>query len=108
MRKKDLVSKALGLAIAGILAGGLAAAQSSTDKPKSPTAKPSADKNGCGGPNGCGTKASDTKAAASDKHVCKGMNACKGKGACKAGDQGCSGKNSCKGKGGCAVPPKKS
>ena len=108
MRRNDLVSKALGLAIAGILAGsGLVSAQSNTDKPKAPTAKPSGDdKHACGGPNGCGgaTKSSTGKSARGDKHVCKGLNTCKGKGGCQGGDHACAGKNSCKGKGGCEVP----
>ena len=87
MKKGDLTTKAIGLAIAGVLAGsGLAMA---APKLQSNSAKPS------------DQKASD-KAAASDKHVCAGKNSCKGKGGCKSGDAGCAGKNSCKGKGGCA------
>src|SRR5205807_9607176 len=93
MKKGDLTTKALGLAIAGVLAGGslVKAQQSSppsTDKDKKPAASDE--------------KAKDKAGATSDKHVCKGMNACKGMGGCKSGDNGCSGKNSCKGKGGCA------
>ena len=92
MKKGDLTTKAIGLAIAGVLAGsGLAKAMPA----KSGSAKTTA-----------GDEKADTKAA-SDKHVCKGMNSCKGKGGCKSGDAGCAGKNSCKGKGGCAVPVKK-
>ena len=94
MKKGDLTTKAIGLAIAGVLAGsGLAMA---TPAGKSDSAKQTAGDE----------KAKDTKAA-SDKHVCAGKNSCKGKGGCKAGDAGCAGKNSCKGKGGCAVPVKK-
>ena len=90
MKKGDLTTKAIGLAIAGVLAGsGLASATATS--PTSGSAKTTAGDQ----------KAKDTKAA-SDKHVCKGKNSCKGKGGCKTGDAGCAGKNSCKGKGGCA------
>ncbi len=89
MKKGDLTTKAIGLAIAGVLAGsGLAMALPSGEAKE---AKSAGDE-----------KAKDKKQASSDKHVCKGMNACKGKGGCKSGDAGCAGKNSCKGKGGCA------
>ena len=128
MKTNDLASKAIRLAVAGVLAGsGLALAQSAGNAPKTtpPAAK---DKSGCGGPNGCGSTSTSTKAAAKpDKHVCKGLNSCKGKGGCaskqlqhdckgmnacksqggcKSGENGCAGKNSCKGKGGCQVPVK--
>ena len=89
MKKNDLTNRAIGMAIAGVLAGaGLATAKapSTNDGAKAASTDQTA---------------KDTKAA-SDKHVCKGMNSCKGKGGCKAGDAGCAGKNSCKGKGGCA------
>ncbi len=90
MKKGDLTTKAIGLAIAGVLAGSrlATALQDSTAKPseKKPVS----------------TGEEKAKAAESDKHACKGMNACKGKGGCKTGDGGCAGKNSCKGKGGCA------
>lgn len=92
MKKGDLTTKAIGLAIAGVLAGsGLAMALPGTSTGEAKTA---------------GDEKAKDKQAASDKHVCKGMNACKGKGGCKSGDAGCHGKNSCKGKGGCAVPMK--
>jgi hypothetical protein len=92
MKKGDLTTNVLGLAIAGVLAGsGLAVArQDANTKP--------ADKK----PVTSGDEKAKDKSAASDKHVCKGQNACKGKGGCKTGDGGCAGKNSCKGKGGCA------
>ena len=96
MKKGDLTTNVLGLAIAGVLAGsGLALAKQDAAKP--------ADKK----PAATGGETAKDKAASSDKHVCKGQNACKGKGGCKSGDAGCAGKNSCKGKGGCAVPVKK-
>jgi hypothetical protein len=137
MKKGDLTTKAIGLAIAGILAGSrlATAVQDSAAKPadKKPVstgeekakdkAAPS-DKNACKGMNACkgkgGCKSGDGGcagknsckgkggcASADVKHSCKGMNACKGQGGCKSGDAGCAGKNSCKGKGGCAVPVKK-
>ena len=73
--------KAIGLAVAGVLAGsGLM------------TALPAG-----------GAKGDEKKG---ETHDCKGKNSCKSKGGCKTGDNGCAGKNSCKGKGGCAVPVK--
>ncbi len=93
MRKGDLKVKAIGLAVAGVLAG----SQLLSALPKN--ASKSGDKNGNAGEE---KGAKDKAGATSDKHVCKGQNACKGKGGCKSGDNGCAGKNSCKGKGGCA------
>jgi len=91
MKKGDLTVKAIGLAVAGVLAG----SQLLSALPKNESK--------AGGKNSSTNQdAKDKTAASSDKHVCKGMNSCKGKGGCKSGDNGCSGKNSCKGKGGCA------
>ena len=93
MKKGDLKVKALGLAVAGVIAGsGLMVAQQAGGTQGDEKKPASSDE-----------KAKDKAGAASDKHVCKGMNACKGKGGCKSGDNGCAGKNSCKGKGGCAT-----
>jgi hypothetical protein len=90
MKKGDLTVKALGLAVAGVLAGsGLMVAMPASSK--GDEKKPASN-----------DQSKDKAAAATDKHVCKGQNACKGKGGCKSGDAGCAGKNSCKGKGGCA------
>ena len=91
MKKGDLTTKAIGLAIAGVLAG-------STLMTALPTKGSGDEKKPATGDE----KAKDKATASSDKHVCKGMNSCKGQGGCKAGDAGCAGKNSCKGKGGCA------
>ncbi len=66
MKKGDLTTKAIGLAIAGVLAGsGLASAMVTAGAGTSAKAGDE--------------KAKDTKSA-SDKHVCKGMNSCKGTG----------------------------
>src|SRR3954468_11212399 len=96
MRKGDLTTKAIGLAIAGVFAGTRLAhaLQDATTKPADDKAKPAASED---------KSAKDKAQAPTDKHTCKGANSCKGKGGCKAGDNGCAGKNSCKGKGGCAV-----
>src|SRR5262249_48365098 len=136
MKKGDLTTNVLSLAIAGVLAGsGLALAKQDAAKlaEKKPAAgeektskdsKASSDKHVCKGQNACkgkgGCKSGDGGcagknsckgkggcASADVKHSCKGMNSCKGQGGCKTGDAGCAGKNSCKGKGGCAVPAKK-
>ena len=68
MKKGDLTTKAIGLAISGVLAGSglaLAAPQQST-----------------GSNATAGDQKANDKAAASDKHVCAGKNSCKGKGGC--------------------------
>ena len=71
MKKGDLTTNVLGLAIAGVLAGsGLALAKQDT--------KPADNKK----PVTSGDEKAKDKAASSDKHVCKGQNACKGKGGC--------------------------
>jgi hypothetical protein len=91
MKKGDLKVQAIGLAVAGVLAGSRLLSALPKDAAKGEGKKSSA-----------GDEKKDKAQASSDKHVCKGMNSCKGKGGCKSGDNGCSGKNSCKGKGGCA------
>jgi len=72
MKKGDVTTKAIGLAIAGVLAGSrlATAIQDTTTKPADKT-KPAA---------GEDKSAKDKTSASSDKHVCKGMNSCKGKG----------------------------
>ena len=136
MKKGDLKMKAIGLAVAGVLAGSrLMSAlpkddarsegkKSSAGDEKKDKAQASTDKHVCKGQNACkgqgGCKSGDAGcagknsckghggcASADVKHSCKGMNSCKGQGGCKSGDAGCAGKNSCKGKGGCAVPVSK-
>src|SRR5262245_37513617 len=133
MKKGDLTTKAIGLAIAGVLAGsGLATALTPAKSGSAKTTagdekkdeKSATDKHVCAGKNSCkgkgGCKSGDAGcagknsckgkggcASADMKHSCNGMNSCKGQGGCKTGDAGCAGKNSCKGKGGCAVPVKK-
>jgi hypothetical protein len=92
MKKGDLTVKALGLAVAGVLAGSRLMSALPAGEAKGDEKKPAS----------TGDQSKDKTSPASDKHVCKGMNACKGQGGCKSGDNGCSGKNSCKGKGGCA------
>jgi hypothetical protein len=91
MKKGDLKVQAIGLAVAGVIAGSRLLAAVPKDEAKGEGKKASA-----------GDEKKDKAKAGSDSHACKGMNACKGKGGCKGGDNGCSGKNSCKGKGGCA------
>jgi hypothetical protein len=93
MKKGDLKMKAIGLAVAGVLAGS-----------RLMTALPKDEAKGEGKKGSAGDEKKDKAQASTDKHVCKGQNACKGQGGCKSGDAGCAGKNSCKGKGGCAVP----
>jgi len=95
MKKTDLGMKAIGLAVAGVLAGS-----------RLMSALPKNEAKGEGKKGSAGDEKKDKAQASSDKHACKGMNSCKGKGGCKSGDNGCHGKNSCKGKGGCAVPVK--
>ena len=69
MKKGDLTTKAIGLAIAGVLAGsGLATAMTPA---KSGSAKTTA-----------GDEKAKDQSASSDKHVCAGKNSCKGKGGC--------------------------
>lgn len=75
-------------AIAGIMSGGAAHAQSGTNVDAKQAGDSAPDK------------------AAVEKHSCKGKNSCKGKGGCKASDNGCNGLNSCKGKGGCNTKKK--
>ena len=72
MKKGDLTTKAIGLAIAGVFAGSRLAhaIQDSTAKP--------ADKNT---PAASEDKSAKDKAQApTDKHTCKGQNSCKGQG----------------------------
>ena len=86
---KSMKSLMMGAALAGLMTGNAAMAQTGS----------SASKSFSSGSNlGHQVSFSDK-----DKHACKGQNSCKGKGGCKAGDNGCKGKNSCKGKGGCAT-----
>jgi hypothetical protein len=86
---KSMKSLMMGAALAGLMTGTTAMAQSPSSTSKAFSSN---------GNLGHMATASD-----SDKHACKGQNSCKGKGGCKAGDNGCKGKNSCKGKGGCAT-----
>jgi len=86
---KSMKSLMMGAALAGLMAGNTAMAQSASSTSKSFS-------NG----SNLGHQATSFD---KDKHACKGQNSCKGKGGCKAGDNGCKGKNSCKGKGGCAT-----
>ncbi|HZD32090.1 MAG TPA: hypothetical protein VE779_10570 [Candidatus Angelobacter sp.] len=86
---KSMKSVMMGAALAGLMTGGTAIAQTGSSAAKSFS-------NG----SGLGHQVSFSD---KDKHACKGQNSCKGKGGCKAGDNGCKGKNSCKGKGGCAT-----
>ena len=86
---KSMKSLMMGAALAGLMAGNTATAQSASSPSKSFSS----------GSN-LGHQATSFD---KDKHACKGQNSCKGKGGCKAGDNGCKGKNSCKGKGGCAT-----
>ena len=75
MKKGDLTTRAIGLAVAGVFAGSRLAhaIQDSTAKPAD-KAKPAASED----------KSAKDKAAApsADKHTCKGQNSCKGKGGC--------------------------
>ena len=75
MRKGDLTTKAIGLAIAGVFAGSRLAhaLQDANTKPADSNAKPAATED---------KSAKDKAQAPSDKHTCKGMNSCKGKGGC--------------------------
>ena len=95
---KSMKSLMMGAALAGLMAGNTAMAQSPSSSSKSVSSNPN-----------LGHQVSYVD---KDKHACKGQNSCKGKGGCKAGDNGCKGKNSCKGKGGCATdgskPPPRS
>ena len=84
---KSMKSLMMGAALAGLMAGNTAMAQTPSSK------SVSSDSN-------VGHNATSFD---KDKHACKGQNSCKGKGGCKTGDNGCKGKNSCKGKGGCAT-----
>jgi len=84
---KSMKSLMMGAALAGLMAGNTAMAQSPSSKSVSNNTN-------------IGHNATSFD---KDKHACKGQNSCKGKGGCKAGDNGCKGKNSCKGKGGCAT-----
>jgi hypothetical protein len=87
---KSMKSLMMGAALAGLMAGNTAMAQTGTS---------SASKSFSSGSN----LGHQVSYGDKDKHACKGQNSCKGKGGCKAGDNGCKGKNSCKGKGGCAT-----
>ena len=87
---KSMKSLMMGAALAGLMAGNTAMAQTGT----SSAAKAFSSNPNLGHQVSYGDK---------DKHACKGQNSCKGKGGCKTGDNGCKGKNSCKGKGGCAT-----
>ena len=86
---KSMKSLMMGAALAGLMTGNAAMAQTGSSTSKSLSS---------GSNLGHQVSFSDK-----DKHACKGQNSCKGKGGCKAGDNGCKGKNSCKGKGGCAT-----
>ena len=86
---KSMKSLMMGAALAGLMAGNTAIAQT-------PSSTSSAFSSGS---DLCHMSTSFDK----EKHACKGQNSCKGKGGCKTGDNGCKGENSCKGKGGCAT-----
>ena len=92
MKKGDLKVQAIGLAVAGVLAGSRLLSALPKDASKGEGKKSSA-----------GDEKKDKAQASSDKHVCKGMNSCKGKGGCMTDANACAGKNDCKGKGGCAT-----
>ena len=86
---KSMKSLMMGAALAGLMAGNTAMAQTpSSSQIRFPATR---------------TMGHSATSFDKDKHACKGQNSCKGKGGCKTGDNGCKGKNSCKGKGGCAT-----
>jgi hypothetical protein len=85
---KSMKSLMMGAALAGLMTGTTAMAQSPSSQSLSSNS------------NNIGHNATSFD---KDKHACKGQNSCKGKGGCKSSDNGCKGKNSCKGKGGCAT-----
>lgn len=85
---KSMKSLMMGAALAGLMAGNTAMAQSQGTNSKS---------------NSVTNAGQLSFQSSDDKHACKGQNSCKGKGGCKSGDNGCKGKNSCQGKGGCAT-----
>ncbi len=93
---KSMKSLMMGAALAGLMTGNTAVAQTTTSSTNFFS-------------SGHYGQFADTDPK--EKHACKGQNSCKGKGGCKSGDNGCKGKNSCKGKGGCATdgskPPSK-
>ena len=102
-------NKALGAAVAGMVAGSAVFSRGQGKKGSKKDDK--AAKHVCKGKNDCKGQGADGKndckgtgSCATLKHDCKGKNACKGQGGCAPGDNGCAGKNSCKGKGGCTVP----
>ena len=72
MKKGDLTTRAIGLAVAGVFAGSRLAhaIQDSTAKPAD-KAKPAASED---------KSAKDKAQAPTDKHTCKGQNSCKGQG----------------------------
>ena len=86
---KSMKSLMMGAALAGLMTGSSAMAQSKTSAANSFSSN-----------SNLGHQVSFSD---KDKHACKGQNSCKGKGGCKSGDNGCKGENSCKGKGGCAT-----
>ena len=81
MKKGDLKVQAIGLAVAGVLAGSRLLSALPKDEAKGEGKKSSA-----------GDEKKDKAKAGSDAHACKGMNSCKGKGGCKSGSAGCAGR----------------